>query len=43
MGVPCYYLPLAHALLGAGGYHQRMTIEPGYVAVMHRVTASPIS
>jgi fatty acid desaturase len=41
MGVPCYSLPVAHALLGAGGYHQRMAIEPDYTAVLRRVTASP--
>jgi fatty acid desaturase len=40
MGVPCYHLPRAHALLGAGGYHQRMTIEPGYGAVVQLVTAN---
>jgi fatty acid desaturase len=43
MGVPCYNLQEAHALLGKGGYHSRMTIEPGYRAVLSRVTASPIS
>jgi fatty acid desaturase len=40
MGVPCYALPRAHALLGAGGYHPRMTIEPNYGAVLCRVTAN---
>jgi fatty acid desaturase len=40
MGVPCYSLPHTHALLGRGGYHQRMTIEPDYRAVLRRVTAS---
>lgn len=39
MGVPCYSLPHAHALLGQGGHHPRMTIEPGYLAVLTRVTA----
>ncbi|MEQ1540013.1 MAG: fatty acid desaturase, partial [Sphingorhabdus sp.] len=39
MGVPCYHLPRAHALLGAGGHHPRMTIEPNYWAVLGRVTA----
>jgi fatty acid desaturase len=39
MGVPCYHLPKAHALLGKGNYHQRMTIEPDYLAVLRRVTA----
>jgi fatty acid desaturase len=43
MGVPCYSLPHAHVLLGRGGYHDRMTIEPGYGAVLQRVTASPLS
>jgi fatty acid desaturase len=43
MGVPCYSLPRAHALLGAGGYHSRMTIEPDYRSVLRRVTTSPIS
>ncbi len=40
MGVPCYHLPQAHRLLGDGGYHQKMTIEPSYRAVLRRVTAS---
>jgi fatty acid desaturase len=40
MGVPCYHLPLAHKLLGRGNYHQRMTIEPNYIAVLQRVTAN---
>lgn len=40
MGVPCYNLPLAHALLGKGNYHQRMTIEPNYLSVLRRVTAT---
>lgn len=39
MGVPCYHLPKAHALLGKGNYHQRMTIEPDYLAVLRRVVA----
>ncbi len=39
MGVPCYNLPHAHVLLGQGGYHPRMTIEPGYLAVLTRVAA----
>lgn len=38
MGVPCYNLPRAHALLGSGGYHPRMTIDPNYVSVLRRVT-----
>lgn len=40
MGVPCYNLPRAHALLGDGGYHPRMTIEPNYRSVLRRVTAT---
>ncbi len=41
MGVPCYHLPRAHTLLGARGYHPRMTISPGYGAVIRRVTTNP--
>lgn len=41
MGVPCYSLPRAHALLGQGGYHERMTIAPDYRAVLRLVTANP--
>ncbi|WP_373475995.1 fatty acid desaturase family protein [Sphingorhabdus sp.] len=40
MGVPCYSLPLAHAMLGEGNYHHRMTIEPDYRTVLRKVTAS---
>lgn len=40
MGVPCYNLPHAHRLLGSSGYHQRMTIEPGYLAVMRKVVGA---
>ena len=40
MGVPCYNLTRAHRLLGDGGYHQRMTIEPNYLSVLRRVTAT---
>jgi len=40
VGVPCYNLPLAHALLGKANFHARMTIEPGYLAVLRRVTAT---
>lgn len=40
MGVPCYRLAAAHALLGQGGYHPRMTIAPNYLAVMRLVTTS---
>lgn len=39
MGVPCYNLPRAHRLLGDGGYHPRMTIDPNYMSVLRRVTA----
>jgi fatty acid desaturase len=42
MGVPCYELAKAHALLGAGGYHSGMRIEPGYGQVLRLVTASPL-
>ncbi|NJM51833.1 MAG: fatty acid desaturase family protein [Sphingomonadales bacterium] len=37
MGVPCYRLPDAHRLLGAGGYHPKMTIAAGYSAVLRAV------
>ena len=40
MGVPCYNLPRAHALLGGGGYQPQMTIEPSYHSVLRRVTAT---
>jgi fatty acid desaturase len=40
MGVPCYHLPRAHALLGAGGYHPRMTIAPGYRALLRQVVTT---
>lgn len=40
MGVPCYNLPVAHVLLGKRNYHQRMTIEPDYLSVLRRVTAT---
>jgi fatty acid desaturase len=40
MGVPCYHLPRAHALLGAAGYHARMTIAPGYSAVLRQVVTT---
>lgn len=42
MGVPCYRLPRAHALLGAGGYHERMTISPNYAAVLKQVTTQHV-
>ena len=37
MGVPCYHLPRAHALLGDGGYHPRMTITNSYLDMMQQV------
>jgi fatty acid desaturase len=40
MGVPCYHLSRAHALLGAGGYHPRMTIAPGYAALLRQVVTA---
>ncbi len=40
MGVPCYHLPRAHALLRSGGYHDRMTIAPGYLSVLRRVVTA---
>lgn len=42
MGVPCYHLRRAHAMLGESNYHQRMTIESGYMAVIRRVIATPL-
>jgi fatty acid desaturase len=42
MGVPCYHMRRAHALLGKSNYHQRMTIEPGYAAVIRRVISTPL-
>lgn len=38
MGVPCYNLPEAHELLMQNGYTDRMTIAPGYLAVLREVT-----
>jgi fatty acid desaturase len=43
MGVPCYSLPAAHQLLGKGGYHQRMTIEPDYRSVLRQVTREKLT
>ena len=37
MGVPCYHLPRAHALLGDGGHYPRMTITKGYADVLRQV------
>jgi fatty acid desaturase len=44
MGVPCYHLPKANALLKAGGYHSRMTIATGYRDVIREVitTIQPV-
>ncbi|MGI9361059.1 MAG: fatty acid desaturase family protein [Parasphingorhabdus sp.] len=39
MGIPCYNLPKANALLIANGMDQRMTIAPGYWSVLKQVTA----
>lgn len=38
MGVPCYNLPKAHALLMVKGMEDRMTIAGGYWAVLKQVT-----
>lgn len=38
MGVPCYNLPEAHRMLTEKGHAGRMTIAPGYWAVMRQVT-----
>ncbi len=40
MGVPCYHLSRAHVLLGTGGYHKRMTIAPGYAALLRQVVTT---
>jgi fatty acid desaturase len=42
MGVPCYHLHRAHALLGKGGFHDRMTIAGSYASVLHQVTSSAL-
>jgi len=39
MGVPCYHFPQAHKLLGDGGYHEKMTIAPGYRAILRLATS----
>jgi fatty acid desaturase len=39
MGVPCYNLPKAHALLLAEGMDKRMTISGGYLDVLRQVTS----
>ncbi len=39
MGVPCYNLPQAHALLLAEGMDKRMTISGGYLDVLRQVTS----
>ncbi|MGB5077293.1 MAG: fatty acid desaturase [Sphingorhabdus sp.] len=38
MGVPCYHLPLAHAMLAKRGFHSSMTITGSYLEVMRLVT-----
>jgi fatty acid desaturase len=40
MGVPCYRLAEAHRTLVEGGYGDRMTIAPGYAAVLRTVTTN---
>lgn len=42
MGVPCYHLPHAHALLGKLGLHDRMTITPGYADVLRQVVRATL-
>ena len=37
MGVPCYNLAKAHRMLVEAGHAGRMTIAPGYAAVMRQV------
>lgn len=39
MGLPCYNLPKAHALLLAEGMDKRMTISSGYWDVLRQVTS----
>ena len=40
MAVPCYRLPVAHRLLAEKGLTSRMTIAPGYVAVLRMAGAA---
>jgi fatty acid desaturase len=40
MGVPCYRLAAAHRALISGGFGERMTLSPGYAAVLRTVTTS---
>lgn len=40
MGVPCYRLAQAHALLIAGGHGPKMTIADGYASVLRTVTTT---
>lgn len=40
MGVPCYRLATAHRALIDGGYGERMTLAPGYAAVLRTVVTS---
>lgn len=43
MNLPCRNLPTVHQLLGTLGYHPRMTIAPGYGAVLRQVTRAGVS
>jgi fatty acid desaturase len=43
MGVPCYHLPRAHALLGTAGFHSQMTITRGYAALLQQVVTKATS
>jgi fatty acid desaturase len=43
MGVPCYHLPRAHALLGTAGYHSQMTITRSYAALLQQVVTKATS
>ena len=37
IAVPCYRLPLLHALLSEQGHTKRMKLAPGYLAVLREV------
>ncbi len=41
MYVPCYNLPMAHKLLGARGFHEKIEIAHGYSDVLKLVTSKP--
>lgn len=41
MAVPCYNLPMAHAMLLAKGLASRMELQPGYLAVLRRAASKP--